>query len=132
MLYLTFLIVNFLIAGENNLVRLQRIKENNPTQINHVAWFIFYTALCLPVWYFIGWTMAVAVFLQHGFAFPIFYNWVAKLPLFNLSTTTTSKYDQALVKIIDWLNKKLKVHIAYSMLVVDTVLFVLSLFFLWL
>jgi hypothetical protein len=133
MLYFVFLVINFLIAVENNVERLRRISAGDPTQINHAAWFAVYVIMCLPVIWVESWTYAVAVFLQHGFAFPVMYNILAlgRSDAFHLSTTTTAKYDRTIVRIIDWLNRRFNGHLPYSMFVPDLIICVGSIVFLW-
>lgn len=133
MFYPIFLSINALIAIANNRERISNIKRGIAKQINHGLWFGIYSALCVPI-FFINWKLGVAVFLQHGYFFPIFYNLIALGGgnAFHLSTTTEAKYDGTIVKIIDWLNKKFHAELQYSMFVPDLIICVTSLFFLWL
>ena len=133
MIYGTFVAINILIAILNNAERIHNIKTGNPLQVNHTFWFILYSILCVPV-VFVSPLLATAVFLQHGWLFPMVYNLIALgyADVFHLSTTTSSKYDQTILKVVQWLNKKFGADLAYSMFLPDLIIGLISIFLLWL
>lgn len=98
--WLIFILINFIIAIENRNERNNHIATGNPEQVDHTAWAIAYCAACgiLGVY---RWQLGVSVLLLHASVFPVMYNLLthAQGGAFAISKTTTSKYDQFLIKI---------------------------------
>lgn len=98
MIYLIFILINIGIAYLNNRERLNHIASGNTEQVNHVFWAAIYAAACIPVIIYKPF-LGIAVGLLHAVVLPVAYNAFAHIDLFNLSKTTTAKYDQWLIKI---------------------------------
>jgi hypothetical protein len=116
--WLLFVAINAGIAFANNQERLAHIKDGNPAQVNHTLWTLLYLMPCIGLAFY-NWHLACSILLLRASVFPIFYNLMAKLPAFNLSKTTTSKYDTFLRSFLD------------DMVLPDTISFTASIFFLW-
>src|SRR5271154_1564081 len=91
--WLIFVLINFIIAIENRNERNAHIATHNPEQVDHTAWAIAYTAACGILAVF-NWKLGISVLLLHASVFPVMYNTLTHAGAFNISKTTTSKYDQ--------------------------------------
>lgn len=132
-LYLLAIALQLLIAYINNEERLRDIKAGITTQVNHTLWLAIWTVPCIFLAVY-NIRLAVSIWLLHGCVFPVFFNIMSKLPAFNLSVTTTAKYDRTVKVAVDWLNKKLTDPIPYSegMAIPDLIVFTASIALLWL
>lgn len=89
--------LNILVAYWNDRIRRHRIATKNTKQIEHWAWGIGYTAICLII-HFI-WhdgRLFWSIILLHATLFSVAYNRFAGVPAFYLSMTTKAYYDRAL------------------------------------
>lgn len=99
-IWVIYVFLNVGIADENNDVRLKRIASGNPKQIEHFWYALGYTAAC-SVWFLIfkEWFFFSSLLIIHLGIFPTAYNIFSKLPIFNLSHTSTAISDRIMVKI---------------------------------
>lgn len=86
-----------------------------------------YMVLCIPIlFYTLNWLnkgLLISSFLMlHACVFPIFYNYMRNLPVFNLSTTTTSIFDRFQV----WIGLKSSVLFNISAFIISVILLTLS------
>lgn len=119
-LYIIAIGLQFVIAYVNNEERLRDIAAGDTHQVNHALWLAVWSTPCIIIAQF-NLKLAISIWLLHGCVFPVFYNLLAKLDPFNLSTTTTALYDRTLHKIG-----------FRSMIIPDLLIFITSLFLLWL
>lgn len=89
--------VNIFIAWWNNVIRLNRIKAGNKTEINHPLWGAFYCGLCaIPFIWIHSWWQVLSLVALHGSVFPVAWNIMQgnNTPAFFLSKTTTALFDR--------------------------------------
>lgn len=98
--WVIFAVGNVAVAEWNNSVRLKRIANKNPKQIEHGLYAAGYTLLCLVIFYISRnyWELTSLLLLRVGL-FAIAYNKFSGNPGFYLSPTTSSRWDQLLRKI---------------------------------
>jgi hypothetical protein len=98
--FIIYIVVNVVIALIQRDIRAFRLKTGNPNQINHTLWWLIYSASILPVWFLThNLCLIGSILLQHAWVFSPVFNIMIGMPPFNLSKTTTSIFDQTLVKI---------------------------------
>lgn len=98
-------LLNWIFAWENFLVWKYRHKTGNPKQIEHTIYGAVYAAICAamflkyPIQDWHSWLLYLSLLLQHISTFPVIYNRYRDNPWFFLSTTTSAKTDQLMVKL---------------------------------
>lgn len=99
-IWLLFILINIMLAWQNDMVRRKRIAENNPKQIEHFLYFLGYCALIGVIyWKVHSWVEVVSLLLLHASVFPVSYNLCAGLPPFSLSKTSKAIFDRLQVKV---------------------------------
>lgn len=95
--WVVFALGNICIAEWNNTVRLKRIANKNPKQIEHFWYALGYCILCGIVFYVSRnyWELASLLLLRSS-VFAVAYNKFSDLPAFHLSISTTSWWDRLL------------------------------------
>ena len=98
--WIIFVILNIVIAKSNDITRRKRIANKNSKQIEHFWYGLGYGILCaIPYFLLKSYTELFSLLLLRISVFPVFYNFYSKLPIFNLSKTTTSITDRLMVKL---------------------------------
>lgn len=96
-----FILANALIAYLNNVERVDHIHNSDTSQVNHPLWGFIYSILVFGEWFFNdkNYFIAVSILLQHISFFPVIYNLITDVPVFNLSKTSSALTDKLMVKI---------------------------------
>lgn len=108
-IWIVYAIGNVAMAEKQVDVRNKRIANKDPRQINHFLWGAGYFAICAVQYlFFKDWVFVVSITLHHASIFPVAWNRFLGNPAFQLSKTTNSLFDKALVKLgftsTEWVN----------------------------
>jgi len=95
--WLLFVLINILLAEWNNSVRLKRIANKNPKQIEHFWYGLGYGILCaIPFYISRNYWQLFSLLLLHLNVFSVSYNLFSELPAFHLSLSTKSVTDRVM------------------------------------
>ena len=111
--WVVFALGNICIAEWNNTVRLKRIANKNPKQIEHFWYALGYCILCGVVFYISRnyWELASLLLLRSS-VFAVAYNLFSENPAFYISGTTNSAYDRML-KFLGFKSSEVPVFITF-------------------